>query len=171
LGSNINDSVSVSFDVDTNGIPINLRAQSLAGPKLESEAIAIVSSWLFRPGTKDGKPASVPATFDFIHTINGEAGTTRLRVGGQVQQANLVRIVQPEYPREAKAGGVEGTVKLQVRIERDGHVSEATVISGNPLLIAAAIEAVKQWLYRPTLLNGNPVEVETEVDVNFTLSK
>jgi TonB family protein len=171
LGSNLNDSVSVSFDVDNNGIPINVRAQSLAGPKLESEAIAIVSGWLFRPGTKGGKPVSVPATFDFIHGITGEVGTTRLRVGGQVQHANLVRMVPPAYPREAKASGVQGIVKLQVRIDRDGHVTEAMVISGDSLLAAAAIEAVKQWLYRPTLLNGDPVEVETEVDVNFTLSQ
>jgi TonB family protein len=171
LGSNLNDSVSVSFDVDNNGIPINVHAQSAAGPKLESEAMAIVSGWLFRPGTKDGKPVSVSATFDFVHGITGEAGTTRVRVGGQVEQANLVRKIQPAYPREAKEGGVQGVVRLQVRIDRDGHVSEATVISGDPLLASAAIDAVKQWLYRPTLVNGNRVEVETEVDVNFTLSQ
>ena len=167
FGSNLNDSVAVQFDVDDNGIPINLRAQSPSGPKLETEAIDIVSGWRFQPGMKDGKPISVPAAFDFAHGT----GTQVIRVGGNVQAANVIRKITPAYPAEAKGNHIQGVVRLGVRIDKDGHVSDVTVLSGDPALTYAAVEAVKQWLYRPTLLNGLPVEVLTEVNVNFTLLK
>ena len=165
FGSNLNDSVAVQFDVDDNGIPINLRAQSPSGPKLETEAIDIVSAWRFQPGMKEGKPVSVPAAFDFAHGTGAQV----IRVGGNVQAANLTRKITPVYPAEAKANRIQGVVRLGVRIDRDGHVSDVTVLSGDPTLTYAAVEAVKQWLYRPTFLNGLPVEVLTEVNVNFTL--
>jgi TonB family protein len=169
LGSNLNDSVAVQFDVDDNGVPINVRAQSPSGPRLETEAIAIVSGWRFQPGMKDGKPVSVPAAFDFAHGTTGASGAQLIRVGGNVQAANLTRKITPVYPAEAKVNGIQGVVRLGVRIDKDGHVSDVTVLSGDPTLTYAAVEAVKQWLYRPTLLNGSPVEVLTEVNVNFTL--
>jgi protein TonB len=62
-------------------------------------------------------------------------------------------------------------VKLYALIGKDGTIQTLNVISGHPLLAPAAVEAVKQWIYQPTLLNGNPVEVETEIDVNFTLAQ
>ncbi len=101
------------------------------------------------------------------------AGTDvkRLRVGGNVQQAKLITKVQPVYPAEAKAQRIQGIVKLQATLGRDGKVENLEVLSGDPLLAAAAIEAVRQWQYQTTLLNGDPVEVVTQVDVNFTLSQ
>ncbi len=75
----------------------------------------------------------------------------------------------PVYPPEAREALVEGQVKLQVRIGRDGRVIEAAVLSGDPLLVDAAIESVKQWLFQPMVLNGVPVEATTQVEVNFTL--
>jgi protein TonB len=75
----------------------------------------------------------------------------------------------PVYPPDASAGLVEGKVELQIRIGKDGRVIEAKVLSGDPLLVDAAMESVKQWLYEPMVLNGVPVEVITQVDVNFTL--
>ena len=169
FGSNLNDAVVVQFDVDDNGIPINLRAHSPSGPKLETEAIDIVSGWRFQPGTKDGKPVSVPAAFDFAHGITGASGTQVIRVGGNVQAANVIRKITPVYPVEAKRNRIQGVVRLGVRIDKDGNVSDVTVLSGDPALTYAAVDAVKQWLYKPTLLNGLPVEVQTEVNVNFTL--
>lgn len=94
----------------------------------------------------------------------------RIRVGGNVQQANLIRKIQPIYPPLAKQARVQGVVHLATTIAADGTVQNLEVISGHPLLIQAAMEAVKQWVYKPTLLNGNPVEVITQVDVNFTLA-
>jgi TonB family protein len=75
----------------------------------------------------------------------------------------------PVYPPEAREALVEGQVKLRIRIGRDGRVIDAEVLNGDPLLVDAAMESVKQWLYEPTVLNGVPVEVITQVDVNFTL--
>ena len=78
--------------------------------------------------------------------------------------------VQPLYPALAKQARIQGTVRLQAVIAKNGSVEELQVISGHPLLVQAALDAVKQWRYRPTLLNGEPVEVVTTIDVVFTLS-
>ncbi len=94
----------------------------------------------------------------------------RIRVGGQVQTAKLVNKVTPLYPALAKQARIQGTVRLQAIIAKDGSVVELQVVSGHPLLVQAALDAVRQWRYHPTLLNGEPVEVVTTVDVIFTLS-
>jgi TonB family protein len=93
-----------------------------------------------------------------------------IRVGGNVQAANLIASVAPLYPVEAKARGIEGLVKLQVRINVDGRVDSAAVISSDPALADAAIDAVKQYVYKPTMLNGKPCVVLTTVDVVFRLN-
>ena len=80
--------------------------------------------------------------------------------------------MKPVYPADAKAEGVEGLVRLNVRIDKEGLVAETEVEkSPDTRLAEAAVEAVSQWVYAPTLLNGDPVEVLTVVDVNFTLQK
>jgi len=88
-----------------------------------------------------------------------------------VEQANLVQKVQPIYPPEAKANRIQGSVRFTVVIGKDGRVQNLTLVSGDPVLAQAAKDAVQQWVYKPTLLNGDPVEVMTQVDVNFTLSQ
>jgi len=75
------------------------------------------------------------------------------------------------YPPLAKAARVQGTVKFEAVIGKDGSIQNLHMISGPPLLVQAAMQAVQQWKYRPTLLNGEPVEVITTIDVNFTLSQ
>ena len=93
----------------------------------------------------------------------------RMKVAGDVSISNLVERKDPVYPAEARKAGVEGVVQLAVTIGKDGHVSGVKLINGPGPLIQAAIDAVKQWVYAPTLFNGIPVEVETVVDVNFTV--
>lgn len=95
----------------------------------------------------------------------------RIRVGGNVQAANLIRKVTPQYPPLAKQARVQGTVRFQAIIGKDGTIQNLQMVSGHPLLVPSATDAVKQWLYKPTLLNGEPVEVITQIDVNFTLSQ
>jgi protein TonB len=95
---------------------------------------------------------------------------TRITVGGNVEQARLVHEVLPAYPSMAKDSRVQGTVRLDALIAPDGTVEHLTATSGHPLLVPAAINAVRQWIYRPTLLNGKPVEVETDIDVVFKLA-
>ncbi len=94
-----------------------------------------------------------------------------IRIGGNVQQANLVSQTTPVYPPQAKQDRVQGTVQLQVVIDIEGHVAEVSVLAGPDALVASAVEAVKQWVYRPTLLNGEPVKVQTTVDVRYTLAQ
>jgi len=93
----------------------------------------------------------------------------RIRVGGNVQQAKLVNQPKPVYPPLAKQARIQGTVRFNAIIGRDGAIANLTVVSGHPLLVPSALEAVRQWKYQPTLLNGEPVEVVTQIDVNFTL--
>ena len=93
-----------------------------------------------------------------------------IRVGGQIQNARILSKVQPDYPEEALAASVTGTVKLEAVIAVDGSVRDVKLISGHPMLTAAAIEAISQWRYRPTKLNGQEVEVITLIDVNFNLT-
>jgi periplasmic protein TonB len=94
----------------------------------------------------------------------------RVRVSSGVQSGLLVRKVNPTYPPLARQARIQGTVILQAEISKDGNITNLQLISGHPMLAPAAIEAVKQWKYRPYLLNGEPVEVETQIQVNFTLS-
>ncbi len=74
-------------------------------------------------------------------------------------------------PLEVQQARIQGVVSLAAVIGKDGRMANLNVVSGHPLLIAAAVDAVRQWVYQPTLLNGQPVEVQTQVDVNFTLSQ
>jgi TonB family protein len=99
------------------------------------------------------------------------AGSERIRVGGNVQGVMIVSKTPPIYPAAAKAAGVSGVVQLSAIIGKDGTVQELKVLSGPPELVPAAMDAVKQWVYKPTLLNGNPVQVETTIDINFTLNQ
>jgi protein TonB len=94
----------------------------------------------------------------------------RVRVSQGVSQGLLVRRVQPNYPPLARQARIAGTVVLRAVISKDGSIENLTLVSGHPMLAPAAIDAVKQWKYKPYLLNGEPVEVDTEVQVNFTLS-
>jgi protein TonB len=94
----------------------------------------------------------------------------RVRVSSGVQSGLLVRKVQPTYPPLARQARIQGTVVLQAQISKNGDIENLQLISGHPMLAPAAIEAVKQWKYKPYLLNGEPVEVETTVQVNFSLA-
>jgi protein TonB len=94
----------------------------------------------------------------------------RIRVGGNVQAARLVNQPRPVYPPLARQARIQGTVRFNAIIGKDGRIENLTLVQGHPLLVPSATEAVKQWVYKPTLLNGEPVEVVTQIDVNFTLS-
>jgi protein TonB len=97
-----------------------------------------------------------------------QAGPVRVGIG--VQAAKLIFGPKPHFSPLALAARIQGTVKLQAIIAADGSIQNLRVMSGPPLLTGSALDAVKQWRYQPTLLNGAPVEVITEIDVVFTLS-
>ena len=98
-----------------------------------------------------------------------KAAPARIRQGGNVQQARLINMVRPVYPPLAKQARISGTVRLHAIIAKDGTVIQLEVVQGHPLLVQSALDAVRQWRYQPTLLNGEPVEVDTTVDVVFSL--
>jgi periplasmic protein TonB len=111
------------------------------------------------PVRRTQEKAAAPSPAKPIHVSTG------------VQAAKLIAQVTPVYPALAKQARVAGTVRLTAIIGRDGAIRNLQVMSGHPLLTPAALEAVKQWRYQPTLLNDEPVEVITQIDVNFTLSR
>ncbi|HZW79798.1 MAG TPA: TonB family protein [Candidatus Deferrimicrobiaceae bacterium] len=94
----------------------------------------------------------------------------RVRVSAGVTSGLLIRKVNPSYPPLARQARISGTVVLRAVISKDGSIENLSLVSGHPMLAPAAIEAVKQWKYKPYLLNGEPVEVDTEIQVNFTLA-
>ena len=93
-----------------------------------------------------------------------------MRVGARVAETNLIHDVAPQYPAEAGRTRIEGTVVLLAVIGKDGSVQDVQVESGVPLLAQAAIDAVKQWRYKPYMVDGEPVEVDSRITINFTLS-
>jgi len=115
------------------------------------------------PGEEGGSALGNPV--DQTHP----APPQRVRISSGVAQGLLVTKVPPQYPQEAKDQRIQGAVVMKVTVDQEGNVENIQLVSGHPLLAPPAIEAVKQWKYKPYLLNGTPVEVETQVQVNFTL--
>jgi len=175
-------------------IPRQFDAGRLMAPKAVPKEIAMIKEEELPPpsagGVVGGVPGGVPggAAGGVIGGIIGSVPTAapppppppkvdkpvtpqRIRVGGNVQAAKLIRQPKPVYPPLAKQARISGHVILNAIIGKDGTIQNLSVASGHPLLVPAAMEAVKQWVYQPTLLNGEPVEVVTTIDVNFTLSQ
>jgi protein TonB len=95
----------------------------------------------------------------------------RVRLGGDVQQGKLIHQVTPKYPPLAVQTRTQGKVTFTAVISTQGQILNLQLVSGHPMLTSAAAEAVRQWRYRPTLLNGDPVEVVTVIEVHFTLNR
>jgi protein TonB len=103
--------------------------------------------------------------------VKKEAAPQRIKVGGAVIAASIINKTPPVYPQLAKSARVQGVVHLAAIISKDGTIQELHSLGGPALLIQAAMDAVKTWRYKPTMLNGEPVQVETTIDVNFTLNQ
>jgi TonB family protein len=129
--------------------------------------IAIADDWVRQ--SMDAKKAEAAGDTTTTTATPPPSVPSRIRVGGNVQAANLIKKVIPVYPPKAKEAHVQGTVRFQVIIGNDGLIKNVQLVSGHPLLVRAAQDAVQQWVYKPTLLNGEPVEVITTVDVGFSL--
>ncbi len=132
------------------------KAMALA-PKFSAHAVPRIST------TREFSPEPTPA----LRALD-TAGA--VPIGSRAAEANLIKKVEPRYPSLAKAARIQGTVEFTVVIDENGKVQGTELIRGHPLLVNAAREAVMQWVYRPTLLSGNPVKVVTTVTVVFDLS-
>lgn len=158
----LSSATPASTDIDTSGLPVTEPGDP---------------NGMFVPGAIHGsgggqviatpKPPPVqPAAKPTEPKVTGP-----VRPGGVVRQPQLLREVKPVYPALARQARIQGTVRIEAIISREGLIRDARVVSGHPLLIAAALDAVRQWQYRPTSLNGDPVEVALALEVNFTLSQ
>jgi TonB family protein len=174
--------------------PFAIKARRILEASTDPELVAAAAAFLLRTGAilwADGK-----LNWDYTELGNSlltrakQAGTNRtalltlptklphpgerppatLRVGGNVMAASLLRKVQPRYPESARERGIQGSVLLTALIGLDGSILNLEPMEGPSELIPSAIEAVRQWAYKPTLLNGKPCYVVTRIDVNYTLS-
>ncbi len=155
----------------------------VSGPLLLLKAaLDAASEWKYQPTLLNGEPVKVDTTVDVIFTLSPKETASSstvappprqpvnsIRVGSNVQSAKLVKQARPFYPPLARQARITGTVRLHAVIAKDGSVAQLEVISGHPLLLQAALDAARQWKYSPTLLFGEPVEVDTTIDVVFTL--
>jgi periplasmic protein TonB len=160
-------------------------AGKLVAPKVIPKEVKIIKEEAEQPdmmGAVGGVPGGVPGgqMGGVIGGVIGGVGGAppppkptqqRIRQGGAVQAAMLVNRVQPQYPPLARQTRISGTVRLHAIISKDGSVQQLEGLSGHPLLVQAALDAVRQWKYRPTTLNGEPVEVDTTIDVIFSLNQ
>lgn len=142
----------------------------------EEEAPPPVSSM---GGVMGGVPGGVPGgqmggvlggILSATPTSAPKLAVQRVRVSQGVSEGNLISQTKPPYPPMAKMARVQGAVVLQAIISKQGTIENLRVVSGHPMLVQAAMDAVRQWRYRPYLLNGEPVEVETQITLNFSLS-
>jgi len=127
------------------------------------------------PGTRGGDPSGVRNLFvgdsrPILPAMRPASTVAPLRIS-HMSEGNLIRKVQPTYPGLARSARIQGAVLLQAIISKDGSIENLRLLSGHPMLAPAAIEAVKQWRYRPYILNNEPVEVETQITVNFSLAE
>jgi periplasmic protein TonB len=160
-------------------------AGKLVAPKVIPKDVKIIKEEepdMSQVGVSGGVPGGVPGgqMGGVIGGVIGGMGgappppkptQSRIRQGGNVQAAKLVNKVQPSYPPLARQTRISGTVRLHAIIGKDGSVQQLEVMSGHPLLVQAALDAVRQWRYQPTTLNGDAVEVDTTIDVIFSLNQ
>ncbi len=146
----------------------------------DAPGVSVLSTESAHYGAFDGVPGAIPtevmpppkaAPPKPLQPPPAPPALVRLRVGGVVQAAKILNQVTPAYPSLARQARITGVVRLEAVIGRNGRISSLQVTSGHPLLVQAALEAVRQWVYLPTLLNGEPVEVLTQIEVHFKLGE
>jgi TonB family protein len=116
------------------------------------------------------KPATLPlSSAGQTASQRTSSGPRKFRVSQGVAESHIIKKVPPHYPSEAKKGHIIGDVILDFMIDRNGGVKDLVIVSGNPVLARAAVEAVQQWKNKPYLLNGDPVEVETTTKITFRM--
>jgi TonB family protein len=133
------------------GLVARAAGENSAGPQVDVQSLANAKPQTSAGGTQSTRPM-------------------RVRVSQGVAQGMAISKVPPIYPADAKAARIQGSVVIGVIIGKDGNIQSEHLISGDSLLAPAAMDAVKQWKYRPYILNGNPVEVDTQITVNFALT-
>jgi TonB family protein len=153
--------------------PLRKRVEMLLSENRESRSrlLCAVSILVISTAAAAWQSAQALPLYWTDQEANGSGTKKPIRVPGEVEDKNVIKKVVPKYPAEAKAARIQGKVILDVTISKEGHVTEVKPASGPAELIQSAVDAVKQWEFKPTLLNGEPVEVNSDVLINYTLSK
>ena len=179
----VEDTVVLDVRISKSGVVHDMKVIS-GPPALEAAAIKAVKRWKYKPPYwVTGSPSERQTTL-FVTLVKGvapkvEEGTpagvpgcisapSRVRVSQSFMQTLLLSRVEPLYPPEAQTEHMEGIVVVRVTVDKGGNVYKVENLSGPPVLVPAAIEAVKQWKYQPYLLNGEAIEVESTVEIGFT---
>ena len=158
-----------------NGEPVEVETtvtvnfNQAPAPSSSSSPTAPSSTTAPAPGASPTSAANPGSSSDSSPPPPGYPKVTmnRVRVSGGVAESYLIHKIVPEYPEQARQSGIQGTVVLHAIIDKAGYIIELNPLSGNPILVPAALDAVKQWRYSPYILNGGPVEMETIVTVSF----
>ena len=147
------------------------------GPPIQTHDLGLSDSNVSGPpqigniGNRDGVLNSILATNNVQPAPPHPAPAHHTAPVSVIMEGNLIHKVEPRYPMIAKQVGIQGTVIIKALISRNGTIEHAEAESGQPLLVGAALAAVREWKYKPYYLNGEPVEVETEITVNFVLNR
>jgi len=145
---------------------VNMVTETIAPPPmLDASAIGISQG----PGDPNGRGSVLNSIMGLGQVTPPPPPVVRHPPVSHMMEGNLILRIQPDYPSLARQARIQGLVVLRAMISRDGAIENLQVLSGHPMLVRAAMDAVRQWRYRPYVLNGEPVEVETEVKVNFVL--
>lgn len=142
--------------------------QVISGPELlRQAAVDATSHWIYSPYLLNGEPTEVDTTVAVNFNL-GRKADGPVRISGGVEAGLLLSKVQPVYPDAARGTGAQGLVTVRTIIGKDGAVKQATAMSGPEVFRESAVDAVRQWRYKPYLLNGQPIDVDTIVNVMYT---
>jgi len=172
--------VGLSFDVDEQGVPTHIQVTRTSDDVWNDQATAVLRGWRFAPGMKDGKPVSVPCTFDFAWGPRSLEPKVIAQIRGALRepqgpatflgQPELIYGPVPPYPAQARTAGVGGTVTAMFVIDENGIPRDVRVLKGLGQVIDGSVtEALRQWRFRPLLLNGQSATAGVRVEVKFEL--
>jgi TonB family protein len=174
--------VTVSFDVNEGGLPVNIQVVRSSDPVWDDQATTVLRYWRFTPGMKDGKPVSVPCKFDFVwgpRTLRSKDVAPLLSAlhpppppvpGGNLASPEVIDSPVPPYPEQARNAGLEGTVEVSLIVGEDGAPRDIRVLQGlEPGIDESVKTALGRWRFKPMLLNGQVVSPLIVVDVRFQL--
>jgi len=176
-GAGIQGVVRLNVVVGKDGAVKEIR-NAAGRPELIPAAADAVKNWIYEPALKDGQAVDFIVSVDMNFSLQKDSAPAIVRdtkapieVRGSVQEGKLIHRVAPVYPADAKAAGQQGSVKLVIVVGENGALSEIRSASGPLPLIQSAVDAVRQWSWKPTTLDGAPVAVITEIMVNFKLAQ
>jgi TonB family protein len=172
--------VGLSFDVDEQGIPTHIQVARTSDDVWNDQATAVLRGWRFAPGIKDGRPVSVPCTFDFAWGPRSLEPRVIAQIRGILHQPQgpatflghpePISSPDPPYPEQARNAGLDGTVRAILVIDENGTPRDVRVLKGLGSVIDGTVtDALRQWRFRPLLLNGRPANAGVTVEVTFQL--